>query len=360
MLVVAQLPMADVRPFLTQQTHRLERPRWGAPLSLTLTSGFVRNVGELRRRRGGGDMSWENEGFYCDASRALPLPTDLPSHKFGPADAPIAAFKGSSRVGSRRYYSSGPIVRIEVGLSRIWGPHKLAGLGLNQFLESMLSLPLSVRHATGPQPQPLHAAGPSLAALVLASTTQRNTGAAFQPESWWVSPGRPMLFVEYHVGEVANPPKTGREVYLPEADGLRLDHWWTTFNQHRVQAWLLGRTLLSYRDQLRQVRVHLMRLHAELECAMQVLQLAHDGGGSPKVSPPSGTQEAAALVAYLERLQRLLSRQNVYGHPQAPILVAALAAHFKVDPDDWVAVREVLEDLMRQAEGLKNQVSYPL
>src|ERR1700743_3549461 len=96
MLVIAQLPMADVRPFLSAQTHRLAQPPWGVPLSPNLSSGFVRNVGSVRRREGGGDISWENEGFYCDARRALPLPTDLPRYKFGPTDAPIAAFKGAS------------------------------------------------------------------------------------------------------------------------------------------------------------------------------------------------------------------------------------------------------------------------
>lgn len=360
MLVIAQLPMADVRPFLPVQTHRLERPRWGAPLSPDHTSGFVRNVGELRRRRGGGDMSWENEGFYCDARRALRLPSDLPRQAFGPADAPIAAFKGSSRAGSRRYYTSGPIVRIEVGLSRIWGPHKLASHGLNQFLESVLNLPLHVRDATDPQPQPLHAIGPLLGALVLASTTRRTTDATFRPESWWVSPGRPVLFVEYHAGEIADPPATGSEVYLPPDYGLRLYHWWTSFDHHDVQAWLLRRTIDSDRDALRRIRVHLMRLHAELECAIQVLRLAYDEDGNAKVSPPSGTHEAAVLGDYLARLQRLLGKQTVYGHPQEPILEAALAAGFKVDPDDWQAVRQVLEDLMRKADELKKKFSFPL
>jgi hypothetical protein len=189
MLVVAQLPMADVRPFLPIQTHRLQRPRWGTPLSPDLTSGFVRNVGGLRRLRGGGDMSWENEGFYCDARRALPLPIDLARHEFGPTDAPISAFKGSSPVGSRRYYSYPPILRIEIGLSRIWGPHRLAGRTLNQFLESMLNLPLRVRGVTGQEPESLHAVGQSLAALVLASTTQQKTDADFRRESLVGEPG---------------------------------------------------------------------------------------------------------------------------------------------------------------------------
>lgn len=360
MLVVAQLPMADVRHFLQQETHRLEQPRWGVPLSPTLTSGFVRNVGGIRRRRGGGDMSWENEGIYCDARRAVLFPPDLPSHKFGPTNAPIAKFKGSTRVGSRRYYTSGPVVRIEVGLSRIWSPHQLAGPGLNQFLESVLKLELQVRDATGSQPHPLHAMGPSLAALVLASTTQRKTDPTFRPESWWMSPGRPMLFIEYHAGEVADPPKTGREVYLPEDYGLRLYHWWTSFGHQDVQAWLLRRTWDSDLDAMRRVRVHLMRLHAELECAIQVLRLAQDEDGSAKVSPSSGTQEAAALTGYLERLQRLLRKETVYGYPQVPILQAALAADFDVDPDDWAAVRQVLDDLMRKAAELKKKVRYPV
>jgi hypothetical protein len=169
-----------------------------------------------------------------------------------------------------------------------------------------------------------------------------------------------MLFVEYHAGEVADPPKTGREVYLPEDYGVRLDHWWTSFGHHDVQAWLLRRTIESDRDALRRIRMHLMRLHAELECAIQVLRLAQDEDGSAKVSPPRDTQEAAALRSYLERLQRLLRKETVYGHPQDPILEAALAADFKVDPDDWLAVRQVQEDLMRKADELKEKVRYPV
>jgi len=361
MFIVAQLPMTDVRPFLATQTYRLERPRWGQPLSPDLTRGFVRNAGKLRRRRGGGDISWENEGFYCDARHALPLPIDLSQHKFGPADAPISGFKGSSRAGSRRYYSYAPIIRLEIGLSRIWGPHNLAGPGLNQFLDSVLKLPLRVRDAASDLPEPLHSVGPSLAALVLASTTLRKTSADFRPEPWWVSSAQPMLFVEYHAGEIANPPRTGCRVYLPEEYGLRLQHWWTSYGNHNVQVWLLGRTIESDRDALRRVRIHLMRLHAELECAKQVLQLTQDENGKAKVAPPPDRPEAAALRDYLVRLQRLLRREDVYGHPQQPILEVALTAGKDVDPDDWIAVREVawreLEDLARKARELSQSIS---
>jgi hypothetical protein len=186
----------------------------------------------------------------------------------------------------------------------------------------------------------------------------------FGGNPWWVSPGQPMLFVEYHAGEVADPPNTGRQVYLPPDYGLRLDHWWTSFGNREAQAWLLGRTAASDKDALRRVRVHLMRLHAELECAKQVLRLTQDEDGSSKVAPAPDSAEAAALRAYVERLQRLLRRENVYGHPQEPILEAALAAGTTVAPDDWVGVREVswqvLDDLMREAEEVNTKFRYPV
>jgi hypothetical protein len=351
MLVVGQLPMADVRSFVEQDTHRDTRPEWANSLLAARESSFVRNVGGLKQRQGSGDISWENEGIYCDARHAVRLPLDLPRYQFGPAANPIAAFKGSTKEGSRRYYVFEPVVRFEIGLSRIWGPHKLAGRQLSDFLESMLNFPLDIKDASGITTQRLRDAGPSLAAHALVSTTRRVANPAFSPELWWMTPGQPMLFVEYHVGEMADPPKTGHRVFLPDEYGLDLYHWRSSVGGQVVQAWLLRRTRDSDRDAMRQIRIHLMRLHAELECFIQVLRLTRN-----QLSPKVGTPQAAAMKKYLERLQRLLDKQTVYGHPQEPILQEALAAIDYVNPDDWPAVEPALGGLIQKISKVQKQL----
>lgn len=47
MLLTVQLPLADLRPFVADRTHRLLTPTWPTPRAGT---DFIRRLGQVRER----------------------------------------------------------------------------------------------------------------------------------------------------------------------------------------------------------------------------------------------------------------------------------------------------------------------
>jgi hypothetical protein len=340
-LVVVQLPFADLRPVLTLPTYRLDRPHWSNPLHLIddVGRGFVRGMGHLRNRRGHGDLSWENEGIYCAAANAIRFPRHFEDQPFGS----ITGFRGSSALGSRRFYAYGPIVRFEVSMSRPLARHGLSGRELDDFLASVLQVP--VRIGGGGTLVPLHTALDALGELVLRSTTR--TVQKPEPQCRLL-PGRPSIIVEYREGEI-DPGPAGHQL-LPVEYFVNLDYRDVKADHCLAQAWLLGADANSDKDALRRIRIHLTRLHSELECARLVLSAL----GNFKVSQVNLHQ----VGDYVRRFLNLLEKKTAYGHEQEPILQQALAAHLTNNPNDWPVVEQAAEGTLA---WLKRHASvYPL
>jgi hypothetical protein len=344
MLVVLQLPFADLRPLLAIPTNQLDRPHWADPSILiedALKGYFVHGIGGLRTRHGHGDLSWANEGIFCGAKNAIRFPAHLDEHQFGPHKAPISGFKGTSVRGSRRFYAYGPIVRFEISMSRKWAPHHLGGDQLAEFLRSLLAVPLRIDG--NEQSMPINAARAELGKLVLRSTTSRNNTPDLALCK--LRPGRPMIIVKYREGEIE--PAHGQPL-LPAEYHVDLSYRDVRLGNTEAQAWLLGTNESSDRDALHRVRIHLARLHAELECVRLVLSALPDLDISQLV--------LQKLKDYLQRFIDLLDKQQAYGHPQAPILKQALTAYQTEYPNDWFAVEQDTKTRLSQIEIEINRI----
>jgi hypothetical protein len=71
MFAAVQIPLADLRHFVSEPTGRLLVPPW--PLA-DPSKHFVRAVGPIRERRRGGVSEWIGESLYCDARHAVVFP----------------------------------------------------------------------------------------------------------------------------------------------------------------------------------------------------------------------------------------------------------------------------------------------
>src|ERR1700759_3442845 len=69
MLIALQLPIADGRRFLPDDTTRLKDPYWGP--TAQQPPNFLRSMGAIRDRPARGADGWINEDIICDASRWL-------------------------------------------------------------------------------------------------------------------------------------------------------------------------------------------------------------------------------------------------------------------------------------------------
>ena len=364
MLIVAQLPMADVRPFLSPQPHHLKHPDWGNLAKTDESCGYVHRFGEVKDRRDGGnsaDALWSEANFFCNARRAVAFPENLSSHEFKAGnDTTAHGFRGSTRYGSRRYYGTPPDVRVEIGMARQPRDDNqhlspLAGRGLKQFIDSVLDLPLVPNPSTkktrqgksGNPAYAMHAIGVPLAKHVLESTTHRGpSNTPDQLQSWWVAAGLPMLIVEYRDGEIAQDPDIGHQISVPEDETVELRFWKPprrSGGRARGAVWLIHRTR-SNAENARKLRMNLMCVHARLQCVRRMLDLLHDR----RLDPKSGTPQNNALKKYLDETTTRLRCEKSYGIRQEWILRAAVTATI----EEFPGARIVMDDCQKELDRL--------
>jgi len=336
MLFATQFPLADLRPFLRAETRRLRDP-WT----------FVRHVGvpDVRTNRGADSWPWE-EPFWT-SKRAILYPDRLDQASFGPWRP--AGFRGAFR---RLFWNESqlPRARLELGISNVGfrreeyygaarGPD-FEGGDLQRILSDLLQLPVNIASRGELKSQPLANAARPLARLLVDSTTRwRDAPADFSVEPWWVRAGRPLALVEYGFREHGGVPKGALQV-----DDARTGF---TLHLHRLRVgrsiwpvWLIG--VKAERDpELRLMRLHLTRLHAEVQTLRLVLealgdeaQQSHFGSAGPL---------RTLLERYLDKAFGNIDKADWYGGSSAALFAAAREYLDVADPNSEVEFRNQLE-----------------
>lgn len=357
MLIVVQFPLADLRPFIDDDT-RLPSATEFAQTALRGTSDFggganapfLPSVGPLRKRNQGAQFA--GESLYFKARNALRFADDLRQLADPRDGAPIGV-----RVFFRRlqaFQDLHQLARCEVALLLdLVGRAPFAAADVSALLRRCLELPVSVPGEAAPLP--LGMAGPPLAALLRRATTYRRRPA---PPSWTLQACAPALLVEYGQLELLEPAAGSSPVALPEAPDLRLagrtlalgpvrcSTWFLCTGVERVdRAWYGSDVEAGHRDRARQLRINLLRHHAErevlahtLDCVLVPDRLRLAQPGLP----------AAALESYLVRAAARLTRFQRYGCPQEGTVRAAggiEAAATAVDAGSESRYRELWEHL---------------
>lgn len=304
-------PIADLRPLLPDRdVARLLRPLWPTP---TARRDFVRSSGAVKPRLQGGADEWAGEDNFADASLALRLPNQLRHQAVGQAQA-------ASTIGHvfRRFYCSGIVGRYEVGF-RVTR-HSSAPLSPTetaQWLAATTTLPVRLRRQT--HTQPLLKAGSDLAQQFLNASTDRK--AASQPEAWWVAAGEPALLVEYRGEDGLSPLPHARVVSSARVGAEVLHHAWLEIEGQRLSTWLLRRDDPAIQaDELRKLRIHLVRLHCERECLRLVLEAAMQQRLGQTVP------QADELDDYLDQSLPLVTRPVSHGVEQSQLIEVARSA----------------------------------
>ena len=105
MFIVIQFPIIDARPFINDETYKLNIPTW----PFASEQEFVRYTGRVERRKKGGIKDWSGESFYSRSHRAIRFPK-LERRRLGKNDdfiIPLGVY--------RRFFSNGEAVsRVEV------------------------------------------------------------------------------------------------------------------------------------------------------------------------------------------------------------------------------------------------------
>jgi hypothetical protein len=338
MLLVAQFPLSDARPFANDRAWRLPVPDWPAPRTFN-NPQFVQHFGAATQRRKGADSAWGDEAAFCRAHHAVALP-DLRRTKLGAEGAAV-----SVDCAFRRLFvdQSNVVVRVEVGLANARHTPLRADLGatgLLAFAESALELPVRVPDtAIAAIAAPLATQGRRLAKLYEFATTARKHRDSRAPRL--VEDGLPMLVVELADGEPFPVPAEASSVDPGQIGGARAAFIWLMSSAGRLPVWFLNRGEAS-EAHIRSLRLCLLRLHAEQQSLDLVIkQLRRGSIQYVRDDDPGG------LSDYLNQATKRISRPTWGGISQSAI-VDAFGAAEPVRYDDSAGLMDRLEGARRQ------------
>ena len=325
MLLVLQLPLADLRPFTS--TPQVVGPMWTLPPD-PQRRGFLRGVGALRTLRDVGAApinEWPTDAWYVDARAALRLPG------FGDQ-----AFAHSTRAFGVPVRALGTVRRIACDGKALWqvqlglrfgpaAPRDFAAL--RALIDDFLALPVQLDAGAA---RPLLALRSRLAARLAQASTPRHPAAAPPPQRALLT-GTPLIYLDAGKRGPASiadwmPVQAQR---LDETLALLHGSW-----PHKDGdcAFVCIEAEGADRARLNNLRLNLLRLHAEREVLKLVLRNA----------PRLGTANAA-LEQMLTRAHGLLTRPLRFGNHQQ-VLKSAFASY-----DDFTqAERDAMSALLAE------------
>lgn len=335
MLLCVQFPLADVRPFLREESRSVASP-----------TAFVRRAGRRSSRRGGGTLEWPADTRYWQARSTVRYVDRLDQRSFGTDRK--AGFRGAFR---RLYWDKTmlPPARLELGIANtgagrarsrepLTAPQFGAAEG-RAILRDFLEMPVAIASNGVLGKHSLNSAAEPLARLLLESTTRFKEADGFRPQGWWVRPGKPMFMVEYGFSEQGEPPPQARLVaeerwvtlhfHSEEIDGRSLPVWW------------LGVHDAPWNPEIRLLRLHLLRIHAELQTLLSVLELIADVDRCEDFAADG--PRSSVFDAYLRKAVGLLSREAHYGFETAEVLESAYGYHDEIAASDLVDIKALIE-----------------
>ena len=342
MLLAIQFPLADSRTFINTD-GRTKKPAWPYGES---DMDFVRFFGILRERRAGGLSSWgsENENVICEARRALTFCKNLSF-----IDRDVGSKFTFQRAFQRFYFDGFAVGKFEIGLATKKKDRVV--ISRQQFtdvIKHFLSLPIEIPNPplAGEKKEKSKAdlaqAGRHLSKLYWSASTLKQFRKTDFP-AWLIKSGSPLLFLEYREGDEIEIPTQARAVPLPENFGLRLFESTISYNGKRIHMWILGKTSQS-KEKARTLRLHLLRLHSELECLQIILGNIKNG----YITPTPGTQAYKDLQSYFDEFIARVARS---GSEVEEITLVAREANDVLNRSSREALLDSIRDLQNRTQN---------
>lgn len=299
MFVVCQFPISDARSFVPE-TARLPAPHWRNPQPRE----FVRGFGPIRQRRKGGHLAFADEAHYASARQAIKIPNL--------EHAELVPGRLGADCAFRRLHSDGAaLARVEIGLrigtglrdgSTPGGPTPTPGAlranEIDALISSVLDLPVRVHGlASESKSLALHLSGPTLARLFAQATVK--AGEAEAPAL--VRAVAPAVLMQYRESEVEALPTDARAIDPKFTGGVPLAFVRRKHGEQSLGIWFLREGPANAALE-RNLRVALLRVHAEYQALRHVLALVADGS----VTYTRDTPEGERLQEYLNRATTIL------------------------------------------------------
>lgn len=320
MFVIVSHPFADFREFLDGDTRRVTSP--SLPLGVP-GKDFLRSSGILTSRKSGGVIEWPGEEVFIDATSALVLPDAIGKKQLGTAENQF-----NIKHVVRRLHSDGNTTRFDIGfkLAKVNSSSKKKQIDRLSVVNEILSLDIGVRCTrTALLNRSLVSAGKLLAKHFLISTTKHSHPKIDCP-LWWLSSGQPTAIIEYESADGKIITDAGKKLKNVTRHESGIAHSWLNVKGLRCGVWFVEKST-SDCDSTRRLRIHLLRLHAEVESLRLVLSKVNSDDWSHSKKNKYAQDR---LQLYLNKTLGDLQKKSRYGHVQSPILEIARQAHDNV------------------------------
>jgi hypothetical protein len=337
MLITFQFPLADTRAFLGSETNELNIPNWLAPLP---DRDFVRHFGLLRRRPRGGLTGWIGESIICEADRAIRFKYMRP-YKDSKSDLVVPL-----KVAFRRFYFDGYAVgKFEVGFGAQIGTNRLSSRQTRELINHIFQLPVDLPNPTGDVTRSLFwLAGKELARLYEMSSSRTSTmyPDEYEMHGSQVKEGKLLIFVVHALKEMIQVPYFGK--FIPIKWESSLAHYFVPFRGMQIRMWMVREgEYKEENDITRQIRIFLLRLHAEQECFRLILRSIAPG----QINPPARSTASNTLQRYLNlattRISRLEKKADMWS--EAEVGELAREAEDYILPGERDALLEALKNI---------------
>lgn len=324
MFLALQFPFVDLREFLEEESGRLTR---NADVSSCIAGeDFIRSSGDITYRRKKGVSEWAGEELYCRSKLALRFPNRL-----GEMQSVSGSVKATVVNTFRRFYSTGPVARLEVALQldvQSESFNKVSALEWVGLLRDILHIPMHKRNLSRKNPSDsmqaiqskkasktveLIHARKDIAQHYLAATTNRKLEPPVKPQPWWYVPGTPALVIEVKEG-CSLPmvfPHTRHVLDVPEASAS-IYHARLEFDKKQsCSAWFMVMGD-GDPDAVRRLRINLTRLHAERECLHRVLaNIQTSNTGRIKIG--DSFPQLDAINSYINKALKSIQKPKQFG-----------------------------------------------
>ncbi len=300
MLIALQLPIADGRRFLPDDTTRLKDPYWGP--TAEQPPNFLRSMGAIRDRPTRGVDGWINEDIICDASRWLRFDPGI-SRTLTASTKKIAIHLPIFR----RWISDGDFVtRLEIGWRVDLAKDPLhQPQSIQQFIDAFLAQPVFFRggkESDGAVPLTRIPARVR-SAYRRVTTSQKVSLDDIPPDS--IRMGPMLLYLELQADERPDWLEADIVRSTPSSPGGWQIFQGTQSIRGVSLRFCFGRTLAARTKEIettaRNFRINLMRMHAESH-GLDFLSHWQSTG----VLTPSGGVQYDRVVARVEKLLTIL------------------------------------------------------
>ncbi|MFK5984030.1 MAG: hypothetical protein QM479_01210 [Pseudomonadota bacterium] len=340
MFTVFQIPIIDVRQYIPGNTARLNRPSWPIPEP---ESEFIRQFGIIKDRNRGGISTFAGEEIFCQARHAIQL-----DNKAGIIVEKQKLFYVFHNLFLRRFYFEGrSVAKLELGFNQSKRVGKVNRQEsdwfktISSFSEALCIV--SPRNIHETVKCPLICAGEALSSLYLKSTTVK-TKEILELQSWWISSGEPILLFEYKETKGGTWPSVCKKIPI-NLKGINLGYQRVNVPGKKLHIWYIEKSLnIKYKlSDIRNLRLHLLRFHAEIQSLKRVLRLI----SQKKIDIIRGDPSTELLQQYLQDTLTLISKKNRYGLNQKVILDVILNAYDMVSAGERISLLQKLSGIRK-------------